>query len=251
MIATNPSLYLKGIHYLLNSLFQILHYEKFIAVLNKLENFKLKQSNNNIDSLLFLYRYHHRINRYFMEGNFTAGILIVPQLVKQIEANTHRLDRHRIMLFYFKIASLYYGAGQTEKSIDYLNLIINRENPNFREDIQCFARLLNLMAHYDLGNGDLLPYQVKSLYRFLRKMKDIQKVQSAILRFIRRLPKIRPNDLKQEFIQLKNTLVIIRSEPYQLRPFLYLDLISWLEGKIEGSSVQEVMQRDFRQRLVS
>jgi len=251
MIVTNTSLYLKGIHYLLNSLFQIWHYEQFIVVQQKLEGFTLKKSNNNIASLLFLYRYHHRINRYFMEGNFTGGLLIIPPLIEEIKQDTHRLDRHRIMLFYFKIACLYYGAGQTEEAIDYLNLIINRENPNFREDIQCFARLLNLMAHYDLGNAELLPYQVKSLYRFLRKMKDIQKVQSVILRFIRRLPKIHPSELKQEFVQLRATLVVIKNEPYQVRPFLYVDLISWLESKINNTSVQEVMQGNFERWTVN
>ena len=251
MINVNTSLYLKGIHYLLNSLFQVWHYEKFREILERLEQFKPKQSNKNIDALLFLYRYHHRINRCFIEGDFSTGTKIVPELVKEIELDTYRLDRHRIMLFYYKIACIYYGAGAVETSIDYLNKIINRENPNFREDIQCFARLLNLMAHYDLGNAELLPYQVKSLYRFLRKMKDIQKVQSVILRFIRRLPKIQPAELKEHFIELKETLEIIKKERYQVRPFLYLDLISWLESKIEGTSVQEVMQRKFQTQFIT
>lgn len=249
MIELNTPLYLKGIHYLLNSLFQLWQYPKFMEVLQRLEGFQPKQSNINIDSLLFLYKYHHRINRCFLEGSMTEGIQFIPDLLKDIKLNTYHLDQHRILLFYYKIACIYYGAGQINQSIDYLNLIINKENQNFREDIQCFARLLNLMGHYDLGNDDLLPYQVKSLYRFLRKMKDVQKVQMAIMRFIRKMPKIQPQEVKQEFINLKETLEAIKKEPYQLRPFLYLDIIAWLESKIEGIAFQEVIQRNFKEQF--
>ena len=87
-----------------------------------------------------------------------------------------------------------------------MNKITNFYYPAFKEDIQCFARILNLMAHFEMGNERLVEYQIKSVYRFVGKMQDIHEVQREIFRFLRRTPRIRPAQLKQEFVELRDRL---------------------------------------------
>ena len=36
-------------------------------------------------------------------------------------------------------------------------------------DLQCYARLLHLMAHYELGNFEIMESLIKSVYRFMAK----------------------------------------------------------------------------------
>ena len=48
---------------------------------------------------------------------------------------------HRVLVFYYKIACLYFGSGNNEKAIDYLNRIINQK-ADLRNDLQCYSRLL-------------------------------------------------------------------------------------------------------------
>ena len=96
-----------------------------------------------------------------------------------------------------------------------------------------------------MGNVQLVEYQVKSVYRFLAKVEHMQETQQAIFRFLRRIPRIREEDLREEFIKLKETLDEIAKRPFESRPFTYLDIPSWLESKIEGVSVQEVIRRQF------
>jgi hypothetical protein len=78
------------------------------------------------------------------------------------------LDRHRVLVFHYKIASLYFGSGAPEKAIDYLNKIINWK-VDLRTDLQCYSRLLHLIAHYELGNYQLVEYLARSVYRFMAK----------------------------------------------------------------------------------
>ena len=48
--------------------------------------------------------------------------------------------------------------------------------------------------------------------------------------------------MKERFIELeKNT--------YEKRAFLYLDIISWLESKIENKTMQEIVQQKAKQLL--
>lgn len=251
-ITYHAPLYLKGLHILLTSLFNNLYYERFLEVLEELNAFPQKVDISqylNLEGLYHLYTYSHKINRHYMEGTFSEGLDVVEPIVHHIEADTFNWDDHRIMLFYYRIACLYFGSGDNDNAISYLNKIINQKNPDFRQDIQSFARILNLIAHFELGNTQLVEYQVKSVYRFLGKMEDLQAVQREVFRFLRRIPRIQIADLKKEFSDLKDKLVEIQSNPYERRPFLYLDIISWLESKIQDCPVQDILHQKFQGRL--
>ncbi|MEM1123888.1 MAG: hypothetical protein AAGJ18_25850 [Bacteroidota bacterium] len=248
----DPAIYIKGLHNLLSSLFYLSHYTRFVEVLAELENFELNEKNkriNNLESLLYQFRYIHKINLHYIEGTFDEGLRLVPELVECIDSKKYHWDNHRIMVFHYRIACLYFSSGDNENAIHHLNLILNAPNPQIREDIQCFARFLNLMAHYELGHMQLVEYLVKSVYRFLVKMQELHQAQKEILQFLRRLHRIqRKNSLKREFVKLKASLEKIQDDPYERRPFLYLDIISWLESKIENKQVKTVIREKFLER---
>jgi len=159
-----------------------------------------------------------------------------------LNKNEYGWDLNRILVFNYKIGCVYFGIGDLDKAIKYLNKISNQNYPNFREDIQSFARMLNLIANFDQGNEELVSYQVKSLYRYLSNMKELGDVQLEIIKFLRKTPKITPKEIVSEFKQLKDKLIVIEHKPYEKRPFLYLDIISWLESKIQGCSIKEVIK---------
>ncbi|MBF9254915.1 hypothetical protein I2I11_16550 [Pontibacter sp. 172403-2] len=247
---THTTLYIKGLHNLLAALYNLQYYSKFKQVLEDMERFaadKTRRSSPNIDLLLFMYLNNNRINAYFMRGAFSEGIQIIPELLEQLTLRQQQLDPHRMLVFYFKIASLYFGSGDNHSAIKYLNKIIQAKDSSLREDIQCFARILNLIAHYEAGEDYELEYQIRSVYRFLGKMNEQQQMQIEIFKFLRNVGTITPLELKGAFITLKEKLIAIAAQPFERRPFLYLDIISWLESKIEQVPVQEIMARKFKQ----
>lgn len=253
LIQLHAPLYLKGLHNLLNALFNMWYYDRFVEVLQWLEEFPehyLMTKERNIEGLFAFYHYWHSIKRHYMEGTYTKGLAMVPDLERIITDNVYNWDDHRVLVFYYRIACLFFGSGDFDRAIDYLNLIINQKSPDYRPDIQSFSRILNLIAHFELGNARLVEYQAKSVYRFLAKMEDLHAVQQEIFRFLQRTFRVRPEELQQEFISLRDQLKVIDDDPYERRPFLYLDIISWLDSKIEGVSVQEVVQRKFAERRI-
>lgn len=254
MLRIMPQLYLKGVHNLLSTLFNLWRHDRFRENLELLYRFPEEYDlihDYNAEGLYELYRYNHGIMRHFMEGTFTEGLALVPSLMKIIENDTYNWDNHRVMLFYYRIACLYFGAGDNDRAVDYLNLIINQRTPDYRNDIQAFSRILNLIAHYELGNTQLVEYQVKSVYRFLSKKRDLQETHRAIFQFLRRIPRMREEETIKEFKRLKDKLTIISQDPHQRRPFLYLDIISWLEAKIDGVAVQDIIRRKFEASALS
>ena len=250
MIEVNAPLYLKGVHNHLATLFNMWQYDKFMEELHNLDLFphQFDLTNNvNVAGLYHMYQFDHQIRRHYMEGTFTEGLGLVPQIMEVIGDNRYNWDDHRNMVFYYRIACLYFGSGDNDSAIDYLNLIINQRSPNYRSDIQAYARILSLICHFEMGNVQLVEYQVKSVYRFLSKVEHLQETQQIIFRFLRRIPRIREADLRDEFVELKRRLDEVAKKPFESRPFTYLDIPSWLEAKIEGMSVQEVIRRQFEE----
>ena len=244
------SMYLKGLHNLLTSLYLSLSFERFEVMLVRLNDISEVGliRNLNQEGLYQLYKYIHLINHHFLTGRFTEGCKEMPRLAALIKDNPYDWDKHRILVFYYKIACMYFGSSDWDSSITYLNKIINAKANDIRGDIQSFARILNLIAHFELGNRVLLEYQIKSVYRYLAKMKELQDVQSEIFRFLRRIPRMSQSDLKGRFEELHKRLGRIEDQPYAKRAFLYLDIMSWLESKISGQTVEQVIRKHFLRR---
>jgi len=176
-----------------------------------------------------------------MHGTFEAGLTLVPYIKEKLKEYVLYLDRHRVLVFYYKIASLYFGSGDYENTIIFLNKIINWK-VDLRDDLQCYARLLHLIAHYELGNFQLLEYLVRSVYRYMAKMENLGSVEEEIFSFLRKSFKITAKELKPEFQNLLERLKQLRNNPFATRAFAYLDFISWLESKIENKPVAEVIR---------
>ncbi|MGI9533238.1 hypothetical protein [Lutimonas sp.] len=246
MKKTNPVFYLKGINYLLESLFLIQHLTRFRSTLNFFEEELNNQNfllNENTESLAFLYLYLNKINLYFLEGNFNLGLGMIPEVLDEIENHRSKIDDHHVMVFYYKFASLHFGASQYEKCIFYLEKIIKNKQLGMREDLMCFTRILNLVAHYEAGMDQNLEVLIKSTYKFLMKMNELHLVQQKFISFLRNLSNIYPHELKNAFKELHRELKVFENHPYEKRSFMYLDIISWLESKIDNVSVESIIKR--------
>lgn len=248
---TDPSLYLKAMNNLLTAHFFNMNYEKFRTSLEALETFWHQNEshfNEQTKTLAFVHTYTAKINKHFLEGTFTEGLKIVSEVMEQIKVHQLSMDQHRVLVFYYKIASLYFGSGDNEMAIEYLNKIINLKIGNLRADIQCFARILHLIAHFELKNYELTDYLIKSVYHFIEKNKDLSLVMEEILSFLKKLSQLNAREIRPAFQQLKERLELIAQNPYERRSFLYLDVISWLESKINRRPVQDVIREKFLKR---
>nr|MBA3705747.1 hypothetical protein [Bacteroidota bacterium] len=145
--------------------------------------------------------------------------------------------------FYYNIAYLFFGSGEYTKALFWLNKILNSSEIDARQDILSFSRILNLIIHYELGNNDVLEYTVKSTYRFLYTRNRLYEFETILLNFIRKLPKsFKPVELIQSFSELRKELITLSENSFEKKALEYLDLISWLESKINKTSYAQVIK---------
>jgi hypothetical protein len=244
MISVETGHYIKGMHNLLNAHFDLHNFKKFGITLRQFEKFAkttAAMQHDNFRTATSIYINSAKINQYLMQGDFREGISIVPEIEKKLKKYSLFVDSHRILVFNYKFASLYFGAGEYNTAIDYLHKIINDNQPGLRNDLQCYARLMHLLCHYEIGNEDILDSLIKSVYRFMAKMKNLTVVEEAIFTFLRHSFKVKAKLLKPELEQFLRKIKHLEKNRFETRSFAYLDVISWVEGKVYERPMAEII----------
>jgi len=244
MIGVETGHYIKGMHNLLNAHFDLRNFKKFHIVLEQFEKFAASDhamQHDNFRIQTFVYIYSSKINQHFMLGTFKEGLTLVPYIKEKLKEYALFIDSHRVLVLNYKIATLYFGNGDYSTSIDYLQKIIN-SHADLRKDLQCYARLLHLMAHFELGNFDIIEYLIKSVVRFMAKMQNLTVVEEEMFKFLRSTFHISRKKLQPEFVKFLNKIKQLEKNRFETRSFAYLDIISWVESKVYGKTMSEIIK---------
>ncbi|HEX6845955.1 MAG TPA: hypothetical protein VF144_03200 [Chitinophagaceae bacterium] len=242
--------YIKGVHTLLNAFFDLRYFERFESVLTMFEAFaktNIAKRHDNFRTHTSIYINTAKINQHLMKGSFAEGLKLVPSIEKNLEEYALFVDQHRILVFNYKIATLYFGAGNYETAIDYLQKIINGSS-DLRIDLQCYARLLHLMAHYELGNDQIIESLIKSVYRYMAKMKNLTVVEEEMFRFLRQSFNVSPKKIKPELEKFLDKIKHLEKNRFETRSFAYLDIISWVESKVYNKPMGDVIFEKYLNR---
>ena len=247
MINVETGHYIKGMHNLMNAHFDLRNHRKLDIALQEFEQFshsRIVQHHDNFKVQAFISVQQAKINRHFLRGTFKEGLSLIPHIEEKLEDYALLLDKHRILVFNYKIAMLYFGSGDHAKSIDYLQRIIN-EPIDLRSDLQCYARLVHLMAHYELGNFGLMESLTKSVYRFMAKMENLTIVEEEMFKFLRNSFQVSGNKLRQELEQFLQKIKHLEKNRFETRAFAYLDIISWVESKVYQKPMSQVIYEKY------
>jgi hypothetical protein len=244
MIGVETGHYIKGMHNLLNAHFDLRNFKKFEITLREFEEFSdshIANQHDNFRIQTFIYLYSAKINQHFMLGTFKEGLSLVPYIKEKLDEYALFVDRHRIMVLNYKIGMLYFGNEDYGKSIDYLQKIMNNSF-ELRSDLQCYARLVHLMAHFEMGNNEIIEYLIKSVYRFMAKMQNLTVIEEEMFKFLRRSFQVSRKKLQPEFEKFLNRIKQFEKSRFETRAFAYLDIISWVESKVYGKTMSQIIK---------
>jgi hypothetical protein len=238
------NLFLRGYHYVLTGAYNLKDKVNFEKYRNELETFRKTyyyKFPENTRIISFLYTHTARMNAHFLAGTFSAGVENIGRTLSRLERYRLKLDEHKIMVLYYKIAWMYLANGQPEKATPYLHDIISMTNITLRIDIQAYARLLCLMAHHDMDNSELIKSMLRSYANFFKKNKLNNPVQHTMLRFFKEIINTPILDKKQIMQSYLDQLNELSNDKYAKRAFLYLDSSIWLQSKIENKSIGSIL----------
>ena len=181
-----------------------------------------------------------------MKGTFGEGLKMVPDIERGLDEFQMYIDRHRVLVIQYKTALLYFGNGNYDESVDQLQKIINGPL-DMRIDLQCYARLLHLMAHFELGNDAIIESLIKSVFRFMSKMENMTIVEEEMFKFLKNNVYESAAKLKPELKKLLQKIKQFEKNRYETRVFSYLDIISWVESKVYDKPMSAIVYDKYLQ----
>ncbi len=237
LIEQDADLYMRGYHYVLTCAYNLNEtalYEKYLAELESFRDENYSYFNENTRIISFLYVHYGRFNLYFLRGKYQEGLAGIPATLRRIQKYKGKLDVHRMMVLYFKMAWMHLMSGQPDPAIHYLNTILQLNMGSLREDIQGYSHLMFIMAHFDAGNEEILDYLVQGARQYFDKSKSSGRLQQMTITFFQQWGKLTPAKRKSAMQQFYQSLFELETDIFEMRSMLYLDIQSWLSQKIQA-----------------
>ncbi len=234
-----------------NSTVWLYHFKKYEQALESLQKLKLFtiEQRTNLSEYLFTRTLYYAntatLYSYCRLGEYEQSIAASKAIFHEYEKyKLQPLNIETEWMFYDAMGTAYFGAGKYSESIRWFNKIIQDKEGNLRSDMQCMARIFSLIAHYELGNKELLRYMVKWTYRFLAKRQRLYKFETIILEFIGK--KSQHIDTRKKmvaaFSELKKEFQKLLPDIHERRPLDDFEYIEWLDSKIQNRPFAELVR---------
>lgn len=125
-----------------------------------------------------------------------------------------------------------FGCGDYSGALDYLNQWLAHPRSVEREDLQCLARLLMLILHFEMGNYILLESLLRSATRFLQVKNRYYDLERRFTQSISEAAKYATARERQAVFQkMKIDLWAPEMAPLAKTLLQTFDLDAWLESK--------------------
>jgi hypothetical protein len=220
---------------------QITEAQKHIELLeqlSKVEGFDTPDASARIHTELIL----SNLKKYVHTGKFSEGATAMVSELELINPEDSTLHKEIALRMYYYMAYLSFGSGQYNKSLQWLNRVINDNENDLRQDLYGYARLFNIVVHYELGNNELLEYTIKSTARYLQKRNRDFEIEKLILDQFKKLIRLRTAVSKKDqlfdFREKLNNLARNEDGKALLR---YFDFNAWIHSKLNQCSFEEAI----------
>lgn len=190
--------------------------------------------------------YELLIDYYACTFKYQQGIGLIPEIERWLDHAEMRNEAGHEITLYSIVAKLFFVVSKYQDTIKWSNKILNQSSEFYAiaKDIHGFARIMDLLSHYEMRNMDLLEHRVRSAKRFLQKEGRHFKIEGEIILFFKNevLKTTNEPQLKKAFKLLKERLVKLFRDPLERQFLFYFDITAWIESKLENKSFADVLR---------
>lgn len=237
--------YLKLLHYQLMCLFRLNAAKKYTQLLTKFKSISLESNLPDINMLNethFKYSTTHGLNLHLIKGEFAAGLKLFESLLRSFNKLDIKHSSGYVNSIYYKVACLHFGNENFRACIAYLDKIIYSVDISERPDLQTFSRILKLTSLFELQETEYIYENIRSVYGYLARNKQLDKFQIEIMQFLRVCATLPTIEIKQELRNLRTAMYLLAQDKFEQRPFFYFDIIGWLDSKLEQKSLSATIK---------
>lgn len=188
-----------------------------------------------------------QMNLYNIQGDFDKSLAVLESGYHQNEELIERSSKEQKIKFYFSAAYTLFAASEFKEALQFLNLILNDNEQQLRQDIYSFSRILNLLLHFELSNFDYLEYSSNSAIRYLNKTKRDHQIETVFIKQIKKIAKTVTESetipIYEDTLNQVNQLLENENENVILD---YIDIVAWLKSKITGEKFSALVKQGIK-----
>lgn len=215
------------------------------GLIEDIRDLQTKKGFNSTDIIVRIFgnSYYYELVLLHSLGEFQKSLDLIPAIEKQQEVYGEKISKEMELLLTYNKAYSYFGIGNYRKALQYLNEVLNDNEQNLRQDVYSFARLFNLVLHYELENYDFLDYVIKSTNRYLSKHERDYEIENVCIKHIRKLAKTPTALVRMEIFERMHEEISRLLEDHNERVVLeYFNISAWVESKIRKCSFEEAVR---------
>jgi tetratricopeptide (TPR) repeat protein len=185
------------------------------------------------------------IRRHIMEqkmvvqtfsNNYPQGISYFNKTLGEVGSDKKIWTPRLFTYFYFCGAFCYFHKGQFEESLKNLRIIINESDIQKPDEGMIYTYMLHLMTQYELRAFEVIPYQLKALSGFAKRVKFKSRTLDAFLKLFTALSKSgNAESHHSHFKQYENIFTQLAKAPRDRDLQVSIGIQNWLSGKIQSS----------------
>lgn len=205
-----------------------------------------KKLRNKVSLQLELHILFHAANTemliYRNSCDLTRGRIAAKKIETELPKYPNEVPQQLKAALLSNLCSFYVIDQKYDQALAAVNRLLRETSVNFKSDVNYFARIVQLMIHFELKNYDLLEYLAGSAKNFFKSQKGAFKIENILIDFFKNIVKQGPSEFGASFeellFKLKKTLK--EQESYALHS--YFDFVSWAESRVSGKTLAEIMK---------
>ncbi|MEL6695672.1 MAG: hypothetical protein AAFP89_05495 [Bacteroidota bacterium] len=222
--------------------------EEFLQTLDFLQRFpeRIKKSRRNVNFRAQSDAMRISLQRLIYLGRFQEAVKTHGQREGFIKKNRSMYTSEEYVQIQYLMAYTWIGAGEYRKALPIINSVINETHDKVAPDYQAFARVLNMVIHYELQNYTLMKYAGDMAIRLLQRRKRLSPSLKAIFRMFKKLARFEgqsAGEIIGTLKETKQTLILLYEDPYEAQFLQIFDILSWIDSKVKNISLQTARQQ--------
>ena len=215
---------------------------KFLVELKAIPESKHYHSTADLDIKYFSSIYSLELFLKIEQLDFNGAEKLILEIEEGYLKFGDKINGMRKAYIDFKIAIVYLSQEKYEDALTWITKILNLEGLDKKQDIYCFAQIINLILHFELNNLRFLPYALNSTKRYLKGRNRMFKFEELFLKAIGKISKSDLNkfDIEEILSPIEKELSDLKTDHYEHVVFDYFDFATWVKSKIQGKSFREL-----------
>lgn len=207
----------------------------------------IPQNSTRTQTIVFVNEALWRINYCQVRKQYDELLEFIPKVEQALDNLQNRINPSRYLALVRGVALVYFIVEDYDKTLKYLNIILDFKQTCLSRDIAFIAQMMVLFTHYNMGNLIFLDNALKNYRRKLQKKDLLYEFENLQIKALLSLcsAKDKTGTIKYlDKLEQDSKSLFDKKPALNTSLFGYFNLYAWIKATKLNCSMKEVLEHD-------